>query len=390
MKYNKWTLGLAAVGAVSLASVTQAEESNAVQTMLSSTTLSGYVNTSMHWNPGTGNDGVPAFAFNNPSKSDGFNLNVVNLTLEKPLDVQEQWAAGYKIDLIAGPDAVGWNPSPGVNDDDTDEDQPDFALKQAYVALRAPIGNGLDLKVGSFDTIIGYEVFHGGNNPNYTRSWGYTIEPTQHTGVLASYQVNDIVGFSAGIANTWNSGINARNGIESSKTYMASVTLTAPEDAGVLAGSTLYAGIVNGLPGGDSSDRITSYYTGGTLATPVEGLNVGMALDHVTRGDSGEANRDHATAAAVYASFAATEKLTLHTRGEWAKIRNDGALFAGGTLGVPHEVIALTGTAQYDLWANVISRFEVRWDTSISGPRVFGDGDLKNAVLVAANVIYQF
>jgi hypothetical protein len=38
----------------------------------------------------------------------------------------------------------------------------------------------------------------------------------------------------------------------------------------------------------------------------------------------------------------------------------------------------------------VISRFEVRWDTSISGPRVFGDGDLKNAVLVAANVIYQF
>ncbi|HVR35878.1 MAG TPA: outer membrane beta-barrel protein, partial [Methylomirabilota bacterium] len=327
MKYNKWTLGLAAVGAVSLASVTQAEESNAVQTMLSSTTLSGYVNTSIHWNPGTGNssdatvgdlDGsdnsnplsrVPAYAFNSPGKSDGFNLNVVNLTLEKPLDVQDQWAAGYLIDIIAGPDAVGFNSAGGGGD---------VGLKQAYVALRAPIGNGLDLKLGTFDTIIGYEVFHGGSNPNYTRSWGYTIEPTQHTGVLASYRVNDIVGFSFGVANTWDPGINTRSGIESSKTYMASVTVTAPEDAGVLAGSTLYAGIVNGLPGGHRSDRITSYYTGGTLATPIQGLNVGMALDHVTRGDSGEANRDHATAVGLYASFAATEKLTLHTRGEWA------------------------------------------------------------------------
>ncbi|HVR35520.1 MAG TPA: outer membrane beta-barrel protein, partial [Methylomirabilota bacterium] len=126
-------------------------------------------------------------------------------------------------------------------------------------------------------------------------------------------------------------------------------------------------------------------------------LNVGMALDHVTRGDSGEANRDHATAVGLYASFAATEKLTLHTRGEWAKIRSGGAQFGGGASGVPHEVVALTATAQYDLWANVISRLEVRWDTSISGPRVFGDGATvanpsseKNSVLIAANVIYQF
>ena len=33
----------------------------------------------------------------------------------------------------------------------------DFAIRQAYVALRAPVGNGLDFKVGVFDSIIGYE-----------------------------------------------------------------------------------------------------------------------------------------------------------------------------------------------------------------------------------------
>ena len=53
MKFNKWTLGLAAVGAVSLTSVAQAEEKmNVLQTAMTSTTISGYVDTSMQWNPG--------------------------------------------------------------------------------------------------------------------------------------------------------------------------------------------------------------------------------------------------------------------------------------------------------------------------------------------------
>ena len=49
MKFNKWTLGLAAVGVVSLASAVKAEEkASSVMTALSSTTISGYVNTSAH------------------------------------------------------------------------------------------------------------------------------------------------------------------------------------------------------------------------------------------------------------------------------------------------------------------------------------------------------
>ena len=56
MKFNKWTLGLAAVGAVSLTSVAQAEEKmNVLQTAMTSTTISGYVDTSIQFNPGPGN-----------------------------------------------------------------------------------------------------------------------------------------------------------------------------------------------------------------------------------------------------------------------------------------------------------------------------------------------
>ena len=50
MKINQWTLGLAAVGVVSLASAVNAEEKmNALQTALSATTISGYVDTSVEW-----------------------------------------------------------------------------------------------------------------------------------------------------------------------------------------------------------------------------------------------------------------------------------------------------------------------------------------------------
>lgn len=54
MKFNKWTVALAATGVVSLASAVQADESHPVNTALSSTTLSGYVDTSAIWNFGSG------------------------------------------------------------------------------------------------------------------------------------------------------------------------------------------------------------------------------------------------------------------------------------------------------------------------------------------------
>src|SRR5438876_282580 len=81
MKVNKWTLGLAACGLVSLPTLVQAEEKlSALQTALSSTTISGYVNTSAQWDAGSGNANVPGFAYNR-GKQDGFNLNVVKLTI---------------------------------------------------------------------------------------------------------------------------------------------------------------------------------------------------------------------------------------------------------------------------------------------------------------------
>ena len=390
MKFNPWTVALLGAGLVSVPAIAQAEEKpNFVQTALASTTLSGYVDTSVQWNFGTGNSALPPYAFGGPTKADGFNLNVVELRLDKPVEAADVWGAGYHVDLLAGPDANAlFTQSSGVPGD--------FGVKQAYVALHAPVGNGLDFKLGVWDTIIGYEVFESANNPNFTRSYGYSLEPTTHTGLLATYQFCELLSANVGIANSFGPTINGRahnppnSQAESFKTYMASLTFTAPTNSGFLAGSTLTACIINGFnqalldtTTGQFGANETHYYVGGTMNTPVSGLKFGAAFDYI---DVHNAHGDIYSLGA-YAAFQATEKLSFYGRAEYARQRGDFLLLAP----LPERAIELTATAQYDLWKNVLSRLEFRWDRSVSGTGVWGDsGTLKNECELIANVVYKF
>lgn len=397
MNVNPWTLGLAGAGLISLPALICAEEqANPVLTGLASTTISGYVDTSAQWNVGTGDANTPPYAFGGSSKADGFNLNVVKLTLEKPTDANQDWGAGYKADMLFGPDANALaTQSSGT--------AADFGIKQAYVALHAPVGNGLDFKLGVWDTIIGYEVTESVNNPNFTRSYGYTIEPPTHTGIQAAYQF--IEGFSAiaGIADTFGPQINQRASppqAESYKTYMGSLALTAPQSWGFLAGSTLAGCVINGYnSGANGGADQTSWYVGGTLNTPVRGLRVGAAYDYAGVSSQPLSGSSYANAVDVYASYQATEKLSLHARGEYA---SSDALTASGTpvLGAG-KVFAVTGTVQYDLWKNVLSRIEFRWDHAADGSEAYGEapppgsstsgpGTSKNSYILLASISYRF
>jgi hypothetical protein len=368
-------------GLVSLpALVTAEEQPSPILTALSSTTISGFVDVSAHWNPGSDNDNNPPPYIYNQNKNDGFNLNKVKLRIDRALD-EAQWSAGYRADLLFGPDADTFGSQ------STFPTTADFAIQQAYVALRAPMGNGLDLKMGVFDSVIGYESHDNGNNPNYTRSYGTTIEPHTHTGLLATYQLLDSLGIAAGIANSMLSPINNRSTrAESHKTYMASAAFTIPESAGFLAGSSIYAGFVEGFAGGTDEDQ-ANYYVGATLNTPVTGVKVGAAFDYVS--DFGGVDDSAARTYAGYISFEATEKLSIHARAEYADI-DDVTLF--GATG--NDIFALTGTLEYDLWRNVLSRLELRWDHAASGGDAFagnpGAPSRKNEYLVAANLIYKF
>jgi hypothetical protein len=183
---------------------------------------------------------------------------------------------------------------------------------------------------------------------------------------------------------------------------MGSIALTAPDGWDFLSGSSLYAGVVNGYNSGWGQDQV-NYYFGVTLNTPVKGLRVGASYDYAgsTAEFSGPA---YANAVSLYTSFQATEKLSLHFRGEYAT--TDTTLLGDDPTAITHgnsKVLAATATIQYDLWKNVMSRLEVRWDhlagdgdqTGFGGDpaesQLPGPGEGKrNFYSIALNVIYRF
>jgi len=255
-----------------------------------------------------------------------------------------------------------------------------LAIKQAYVALRAPVGNGIDIKIGQFDPIIGYEVADSYANPNFSRSFGFAYEPLGHTGVLASYQFSEVFGVAAGVANTYDGRTNQKVATESRKTFMSGITIKAPESLGFLAGSSLYAGVIDG--GNEVVKDTINLYAGASIATPIKALSLGLAYDYVA---NLTANGSYANAYAVYASYQLTEKLKTNLRGEYAN--NSGGLLYGAN---DEKITGLTATIDYALWANVVTRAEFRWD-HIAGGSVAGPfNGQKNDLSAAVNVIYKF
>jgi hypothetical protein len=340
---------------------------------------------------------IPASAF---SKNDGFYLNAVDLALDKPMD-ESSWASGYHVELMLGPDGQPQQNSGGY-----------VAVRQAYVTLRTPVGNGLDWKVGVFDTVIGYESTSSPLDPNYTRSYGYSIEPSTHTGVLATYKVSDVLTLAAGVADSSNIGpnpgpINGTSVYESQKTYMGTIAFTAPDSFGALKGATLAFGIINSVDSSleaYGSGTKTSYYAGLTVPTPSNKVKLGAAFDYLNFNDKvsgANTKEDSVWVAGLFSTFQATDKVSLNLRGEIVdatQLGIDGLPASPNPLDLyyaGHYAGELTATVSYQIWANVLSRVEFRWDHV--GGDAFGysqDGtgnpNKKNDFLLALNLIYQF
>ena len=159
----------------------------------------------------------------NPSQTDGFNgpvtfadqanrfqLNQLNIFLERAVKTEGKgWDVGFRADFMFGTDAIFTqaygNPAFDVNNGRALSDRGNWdldvccnssrtygiAFPQAFAEVYAPVGNGLNIKVGHFYTPIGYETVPAPNNFFYTHA--YTMqygEPFTHTGVLSNYKIN--------------------------------------------------------------------------------------------------------------------------------------------------------------------------------------------------------
>ncbi len=398
MKINKWTQVLLGVGLVSIPAVTHADEKlSSLQAELTSTTISGYVDTSATWTFGTGHANMPGRVYDAADTQDGFNLNVVSITFAKPLD-ESEWSAGFNVQTLMGPGAVKRGTrslmgGPGG----------DFAFNEAVVLLRVPVGNGIDFKVGQFGTYNGYEAYDTYKNPNWSRSYGFFIESSAHTGVSASYRINDMISVMAGIGNMagFNNAVDAKYSpaiSESEKAYLGMITFTAPESFGFLEGASLSLGYTGGKATPTAQFNQANYYLGLSLPTPVDAVAVGFAFDYTTgiptAGTVPPNGKDaDAGALAAYFLVQATEKLKVNTRVDYGW--GDSGQYYVAKPGSNNKLISLTVTADYSLWQNVISRLEFRGDRALSGGQPFGgvvagtptDSEVFS---LTGNIIYQF
>ena len=391
MKFiNKWTLGLAAVGAVSMASAVRADEAklSQVNTALASTTLSGVVDIGYSQQIGdvrdSNNHAIRQSAtFFTPSYGigkyqDGFSLSQLIVSLDKPLEANNAWSAGYHIDLNAG-DAALSGYSSGISHSSA---AMSAGIRQAYVALSTPVGNGISWKIGVMDGITGYEGNTLSANPNYSRSYGWQVNPASLVGIIGTYQIIDAVSVQAGFVNRDMSFSNLGESDTKlqSHSYVASVTLTAPDSFGFLKGSALNLQTIQGF----DNQSVNNYSASATLATPVAGLKVGLAFDAVqSLAESADGN-----IWGIYTTYQATDKLNFALRGEYV---NAPDLSAEGQInnGPFQHGEEVTATVAYNMWANVLTRVEFRWDHSENETPVYAAG-YSNAFLVAANVAYKF
>jgi hypothetical protein len=123
------------------------------------------------------------------------------------------WACGYRFDLVYGVDAQKTQafgnsgfPNPQGYDNSWDNGAYGWALPQAYAEFAK---GDLDIKVGHFFTLVGYEVVPATGNFFYSHSFTmFNAEPFTHTGALGTYKVNDKLSIMAGWVLGWDTGFD--------------------------------------------------------------------------------------------------------------------------------------------------------------------------------------
>jgi hypothetical protein len=178
--------------------------------------------------------------FNNPNSdlnqlhifdtdANSFMPHLAQLMIERPANAGGSPIdrAGFRTRLNFGLDArvtkARTNPLPGVSNSE-------FDVQELYAQYIIPVGNGVDVKFGKINTLIGYEVIQSWDNPNFSRSFMFGLgQAFTTTGLRVSYQLNPVVLASVGVINGWDNVDDNNRG----KSIEWLVALTPAERFGV-------------------------------------------------------------------------------------------------------------------------------------------------------------
>jgi hypothetical protein len=129
-------------------------------------------------------------------------LNQILLTANKPLDPKNpdfQW--GFKLQGMYGSDAR-YTQYLGEFNNALPGDRYQFDIVEANVLFHLPVltDGGIDVKAGQYSTPLGFETIDPSTNPFYSHSYIFQFGlPFEHTGVLTTTHVNDMVDIYAGL-----------------------------------------------------------------------------------------------------------------------------------------------------------------------------------------------
>jgi putative OmpL-like beta-barrel porin-2 len=129
--------------------------------------------------------------------------NMIMGYVRKDADESSRW--GMEFAVQGGYDVTGQVPNatfrygPQVGDADA------FShFARANVSYLAPVGTGLKITAGLFNSFIGYESFYAKDNFNYTRSYLPDYSPYFMFGLSAQYQLTESVKSAFYIINRYN------------------------------------------------------------------------------------------------------------------------------------------------------------------------------------------
>ncbi len=208
-------------------------QNNFVETAQKGIKLSGYVDAGYSYNftgASSGTSDVSGrFGSDTAAKGD-FNLYAVKIALEKALTSENKAQAGFRTDVMIGEDANYLiNRGTTYNQTNDNQDSNALFLEQAYVSIRAPVGNGWDFKVGKFVSILGYEVIERPANMNVTYGLLWQQMPLYYTGVLSSYKFDDYLDAKLGVVNGSQTDNNTTTGLNGDGcAVLAALNVTAP------------------------------------------------------------------------------------------------------------------------------------------------------------------
>lgn len=226
-------------------------------------------------------------------------------------------------------------------------------LHRANVSYLAPIGNGLTITGGLFNSLIGYESLYAKDNVNYTRSWLADNTPYMMFGVTAKYPVNDRLTVSGFVVNGY-AHLAHPNDVPS---YGAQVQYKP-------AGSWTVTHTAYGGPEQQqTATEFWRWYLNSIIEWRGHGLLLALSYDIGTEriADRPGTPRAFVTGGNLVARWQFAQQWAVGIRPEFYWDRN------GRWTGSEQFVKVMTSTLEYSLpyrWTNMRLRLEHRWDES--------------------------